>query len=181
MRFSCRSLLPIRPGPQHTYPHTWRLGRGQGHQRTAVATALTPLLLVTPALSFQEFEGLLLWWSFLLTSFQHPCYYPLPLPGEAVLPPRPPASKEEGERKEGNQRLSHRRERWDLRKGRSREGQGCACIRWGCLGSGPEHHPAWASVRENKSKGAKEGATRARGGQRGGLLEGQGKWGAVPG
>lgn len=28
---------------------------------------------------------------------------------------------------------------------------------------------------ENKSRGAKEGATRARGGQRGGLLEGQGK------
>ena len=55
------------------------------------------------------------------------------------------------------------------------------CVRWGCLGSGPEHHPAWASVRENKSKGAKEGATRARGRPRGGLFEGQGKWGAAPG
>ena len=59
MRFSCRSLLPIRPGPQHTCPHTWRLDRGQGHQRTAVATALTPLLLVTlpcPSRSLRDFS-----------------------------------------------------------------------------------------------------------------------------
>ena len=36
----------------------------------------------------------------------------------------PPQGEEEG--KEGNQRLSHRAERWHLRKGRSREGRGCA-------------------------------------------------------